>query len=147
MNYQILQTNSVIVGENRDLTIKSVISYHAEFFSRLSAASQRCKTVFCFTVHIRSEFFFFYSFLDRQQRILSCLLRHGCHRLVSDEPKVHYRSSQCPLLPVSWSMWERPRETENGKRVPWERVWKLMKRACYYYACVKLFWFHRNQIL
>lgn len=32
MNYQFLQTNSVIVGENRDLTIKSVISYNAEFF-------------------------------------------------------------------------------------------------------------------
>lgn len=55
MNYQILQTNSVIVGENRDWTIKSVISYHAEFFSRLPAASQRYKTVFCSTVHIRSE--------------------------------------------------------------------------------------------
>ena len=34
MNYQFLQTNSVIVGENRDLTIKSVISYNAEFFFR-----------------------------------------------------------------------------------------------------------------
>ena len=109
MNYQILQTNSVIVGENRDLTITSVISYHAEFFSRLPAASQRYKTVFCSTVHIRSEFFFFYSFLDRQQRILSCLLRHGCHRLVSDD-RAESSLPQDPVSPPFRSL-ERVRES------------------------------------
>lgn len=76
MNYQFLQTNSVIVGENRDLTIKSVISYNAEFFFEIVSGFTAIPNLLLFfssyQPDLNSSFSFLFSTDNRESFPVYC---------------------------------------------------------------------------